>query len=445
MPQQSPAGSAAAGHGDEASLAHACATFRACQRWLESLGLAHPEHLFDPEHDICYCDGACAARHPDEAERGGERYGLPKGWCGFGLQVDAPQFARREIWETWHVAFHGTTKRAACDILNGDQQLLKAGDVTSTGHKIHLRDGHITKAKWRTNEFTGKRELFNPRQIFTSPSIKYCAAQDEEGDYYYLEEDELDGQRFLVALQVMEQPPQQPGGYDIGQQTLDEGGLPELDHLFPNKQIEHYTDRRGVHKIYRILVKLATAEAATGARTPPEARRDGRRKRRRVARDAAGEDAPAPAAAVAPSPDASRKRRRVAPAAAAREQPAQPARDAQAQASLNEQLCDAAGKGDAAAIERLAAEGASPDAKNKYGTPAVWWAAVQGHAGAVSALVRLGADLDARDSYGYTALMQAAYSGKLEIARALLAGGADRTLRATRGRYRGKTALEIAE
>eukprot|EP01045_Picozoa_sp_COSAG04_P002544 COSAG04_NODE_93_length_26686_cov_10.174364_11_plen_99_part_00 len=72
-------------------------------------------------------------------------------------------------------------------------------------------------------------------------------------------------------------------------------------------------------------------------------------------------------------------------------------------------------------------------------------AAYRGHAGAVSALVRLGADLDARGFYGQTALMQAAEKGQVESARALLAGGADRTLRATGGRTKGKTALELAE
>ena len=108
--------------------------------------------------------------------------------------------------------------------------------------------------------------------------------------------------------------------------------------------------------------------------------------------------------------------------------------------------CGAAGQaGDAAAIERLAGEGASPDAKGERGTPAVVMAADRGHAGAVSALVRLGADLDARDSSGgETALMMAAW-GQVECARALLAGGADRTLRATGGRCKGKTALQIAE
>eukprot|EP01045_Picozoa_sp_COSAG04_P002556 COSAG04_NODE_93_length_26686_cov_10.174364_23_plen_187_part_00 len=114
-----------------------------------------------------------------------------------------------------------------------------------------------------------------------------------------------------------------------------------------------------------------------------------------------------------------------------------------AQPALDGQLCAAANTGDAAAIERLAAEGASPNAKQR-GKPAVVRAALNGHAAAVSALARLGADLDARDKRGKTALMEAAYAGEVECARALLAGGADRTLRATGGRYRGKTALAIA-
>ena len=75
----------------------------------------------------------------------------------------------------------------------------------------------------------------------------------------------------------------------------------------------------------------------------------------------------------------------------------------------------------------------------------MWKAGFEGHAGAVSALVRLGADLDATNILGQTALMRAARNGRVECARALLAGGADRTLRATGGNWKGKTALEIAE
>ena len=116
---------------------------------------------------------------------------------------------------------------------------------------------------------------------------------------------------------------------------------------------------------------------------------------------------------------------------------------------MDAQLWDAAQQGDAAAIvaiERLAAQGASPDAKSGNGEPAVWRAAFRGHVGAVTALARLGADLDARSSSdGTTALMDAAFYGEVELVRALLAGGADSSLRATRGHRVGKTALEMAE
>ena len=70
----------------------------------------------------------------------------------------------------------------------------------------------------------------------------------------------------------------------------------------------------------------------------------------------------------------------------------QPALSAEVQKALDRLLYDAAEKGDAAAIERLAAEGASPNAKGGWqnGVPAVYMAALKGHAGAVSALAQLG-------------------------------------------------------
>ena len=61
--------------------------------------------------------------------------------------------------------------------------------------------------------------------------------------------------------------------------------------------------------------------------------------------------------------------------------------DAKARADLDKQVWMAAYKGDVAAIERLAAEGASPDAKSEHGEPAVYTAALRGYAGPVSAPV----------------------------------------------------------
>eukprot|EP01045_Picozoa_sp_COSAG04_P000336 COSAG04_NODE_7_length_45988_cov_220.188869_21_plen_212_part_00 len=114
----------------------------------------------------------------------------------------------------------------------------------------------------------------------------------------------------------------------------------------------------------------------------------------------------------------------------------------QARLALDVQLCEAAKAGDVAAIERLAGEGVSPDAKNEHGTPAVYCAAAGGHTAAMEALLRLGADPNAtRDSGGSTALMEAALRGHAECVRLLLEAGADATLR----QWEGKTALELAE
>ena len=150
----------------------------------------------------------------------------------------------------------------------------------------------------------------------------------------------------------------------------------------------------------------------------------------------------------------------------------------EAQAALDEQLWEAAKAGDVVAIERLAAEGASADAKDEHGNPAVFVAAKGGHTAAVDALLQLGADpdatnpnggaalmyaalsghadavaallqggaaVDAVDSYGVTALMAAAFCGDVECARLLVEAGADTRLQGTGGGWERKTALELAD
>ena len=63
---------------------------------------------------------------------------------------------------------------------------------------------------------------------------------------------------------------------------------------------------------------------------------------------------------------------------------------------------------------------------------------------AVAALISHGADVNARRDNGWTPLMQASLNGDAKVVEALLDAGADKELKATSGRWEGKTALDIA-
>ena len=81
----------------EASKAASCPVFRACEAFVASFNLT--EGTFDSSKNICYCSQHCARRHPDQRARGTRPYGFPKGWCGFGLQIDAAEYKRRKIFD----------------------------------------------------------------------------------------------------------------------------------------------------------------------------------------------------------------------------------------------------------------------------------------------------------------------------------------------------------
>ena len=104
-------------------------------------------------------------------------------------------------------------------------------------------------------------------------------------------------------------------------------------------------------------------------------------------------------------------------------------------------LVDAAGRGDAAAVEALLAEhGDLADFQDEGGGTALMAAARRGHAAAVRALLRAGANPNASNAIGRTALMWAARSNAVEEVRLLLDGGADVTAETREG----LTALAMA-
>ena len=157
------------------------------------------------------------------------------------------------------MAFHGTRKDTAVDMLKNDWQLLMPGDMKPSGGSVPIGEGHINRGFKRKNHHTGKQERFNPKQVFTSPSIHYCAYSNSREDYY-CDRTQYDGHEYQVAFQLR----QEPGTLKIGPQTIlddDDGAGEQIDPLFPNSELEYYTNTRGVHKLYRLLIRKAPARA----------------------------------------------------------------------------------------------------------------------------------------------------------------------------------------
>jgi hypothetical protein len=90
--------------------------------------------------------------------------------------------------------------------------------------------------------------------------------------------------------------------------------------------------------------------------------------------------------------------------------------------ALNEQLYEAARKGDAAEVKAVLDKGADVNAKFRYGATALFKAAERGHTEVVKLLIERGADVNVRDTfYGATAMYWAMDKGHTGVVRAILA------------------------
>jgi ankyrin repeat protein len=89
--------------------------------------------------------------------------------------------------------------------------------------------------------------------------------------------------------------------------------------------------------------------------------------------------------------------------------------------ALNEQLYEAARKGDAAEVKALLDKGADVDAKFRYGATALFKAAERGHTEVVKLLIERGANVNVKDTfYGATAMSWALQKGHTGVIRAIL-------------------------
>jgi ankyrin repeat protein len=88
---------------------------------------------------------------------------------------------------------------------------------------------------------------------------------------------------------------------------------------------------------------------------------------------------------------------------------------------LNEELWEAARKGDVAAVTSLLDQGADVNAKFRYGTTALFKASERGHTDVVKVLLARGADATVKDTfYSATAMTWALNNNHFEVVRALL-------------------------
>lgn len=94
--------------------------------------------------------------------------------------------------------------------------------------------------------------------------------------------------------------------------------------------------------------------------------------------------------------------------------------------ALNEQLYEAARKGDAAEVKAVLDKGADVNAKFRYGATAIFKAAERGHTEVVKLLIERGADVNVKDTfYGATAISWALQKGHTGVVRAILSKSAE--------------------
>lgn len=97
-----------------------------------------------------------------------------------------------------------------------------------------------------------------------------------------------------------------------------------------------------------------------------------------------------------------------------------------ARQELDNQLWEAARKGDVVAVKTLLDKGANVNAKFRYGATALFKAAERGHTEVVKLLLARGADVSVKDTfYGATAMTWALEHKHVEVVRALLEKSAE--------------------
>jgi hypothetical protein len=205
-----------------------------------------PEVFFHHTHNRCFCDHCMAERGDRDLYSRGEppqAYVLPRGWFRFALKLP-PRATSLDIFQKWHIAYHGTRDACILPILNvGD--LLMPGDKSAES-SIKPPTGHFDEGR--------KPEGFNIRQVFMSPSMNYAGLDAYAPTKMYKNPQKVTE---TLSARVGFQVRIQPGKYAVGPETV--GATAKkivIDKHFRNQELEWSTDLRGVVILTGILVKI---------------------------------------------------------------------------------------------------------------------------------------------------------------------------------------------
>ena len=158
----------------------------------------------------------------------------------------------------WHVAFHGTRVESLKGILSANA-LAKPGDEVVVGKdetmKLSIREdtGRIRREQRRENRHTRRAELFDPNQVFMSPTVRYCERSGYAKPTRWQDPEDMTEHRAQVCFQLRVMP----GSYAVGQETI-AAGEEQIDPAYSNDEIEWYTtgDAKGSMILTGLLVRI---------------------------------------------------------------------------------------------------------------------------------------------------------------------------------------------
>ncbi|XP_022100637.1 neuralized-like protein 4 isoform X3 [Acanthaster planci] len=220
-----------------------CEYQKLCLRFKITLGLHDAHFETNPKFNKCYCEPCRKYQGTSEYGDQGDplqRYTRPFGWCKFAIKLHS-RAETLNVFDLWHVAFHGTKAGAVRKILDSGTLLLP-GDIALGGDQLTEQPGHFNDSH--------KPKDFDTKQIFISPSMNYAGCNVYAKKQKFTDPKTKQVYNASVAFQVRVRP----NSYTTGPQTI--GVNHNIDPYIENSKIEWFTKERSAIVPYALLVRV---------------------------------------------------------------------------------------------------------------------------------------------------------------------------------------------